>query len=295
MQQQINNFLQSLKVRNMSAHTLRAYTKDLDTAWAFFAKNNLTQIKDFNIRNIRAYLSVENNTQIKRNTMLRKISSLRSFAKFLETRGLIKLNPFKLFDAPKREKLLPKFLTEEEASNLMEAYPSKLHALRNKAILELLYSSGLRRSELVNLNICDINFEQGYAKVLGKGSKERIVPITDIALDSIQNYLTTRTHYSSTEPLFLSSYNRRISGEGIRKIIKQSAINTKLVRHITPHSLRHSFATHLLNNGCDLKTLQEMLGHKSLSATQVYTHVSLERLKKVYNHSHPKSKTGGQG
>ena len=276
----------------MSPHTLRAYTKDLEAALSFFSKNNLMQIKDFNIRNIRAYLAAENSTQIKRNTMLRKISSLRSFAKFLETRGLIKLNPFKLFDAPKREKLLPKFLTEEEASNLMNARPSKLHALRNKAILELLYSSGLRRSELVNLNICDINFEQGYAKVLGKGSKERIVPITDIALDSIQNYLTTRPHYLPSEPLFLSSYNRRISGEGIRQIIKQSAVNTKLVRHITPHSLRHSFATHLLNNGCDLKTLQEMLGHKSLSATQVYTHVSLERLKKVYNHSHPKSKTG---
>ncbi len=278
----------------MSPHTLRAYSKDLEAAYTFFAKNNLTQIKDFNIRNIRSYLSVENNSQIKRNTMLRKISSLRSFAKFLETRGLIKLNPFKLFDAPKREKLLPKFLTEEEASNLMEAQPSKLHALRNKAILELLYSSGLRRSELTNLNICDINFQQGYAKVLGKGSKERLVPITDIAIESIQNYLLTRPKYLPADPLFLSSYQRRISGEGIRQIIKQSAINTKLARRITPHSLRHSFATHLLSNGCDLKTLQEMLGHKSLSATQVYTHVSLERIKNVYNHSHPKSKIGGQ-
>ena len=294
MQNQINNFLQSLKVRNMSPHTLRAYARDLEDAYTFFAKNNLTHCKDFNIRNIRAYLAVENSTQIKRNTILRKISSLRSFAKFLETRGLIKLNPFKLFDAPKREKMLPKFLTEKEASDLMEAEPSKLYSLRNKAILELLYSSGLRRSELTGLNICDINFQQGYAKVLGKGSKERIVPITDIALESIQNYLLTRPQYLPSDPLFLSSYQRRISGEGIRKIIKQSAVNTKLVRHITPHSLRHSFATHLLNNGCDLKTLQEMLGHKSLSATQVYTHVSLERLKKVYNHSHPKSKTGGQ-
>ena len=277
----------------MSPHTLRAYACDLEDAYTFFAKNNLIHLKDFNIRNIRSYLAVENSTQIKRNTMLRKISSLRSFAKFLETRGLIKLNPFKLFDAPKREKMLPKFLTVEEASNLMEARPSKLYSYRNKAILELLYGSGLRRSELIGLNICDINFEQGYAKVLGKGSKERIVPITDIALDSIQNYLLTRPQYAPSEPLFLSSYNRRISGEGIRKIIKQSAIDTKLVRHITPHSLRHSFATHLLNNGCDLKTLQEMLGHKSLSATQVYTHVSLERLKNVYNHSHPKSRTGG--
>jgi len=293
MQQQINNFLQSLKVRNMSPHTLRAYTRDLEDAAAFFAKNNLTQIKDFSIRNIRSYLAMQNNTQIKRSTMLRKISSLRSFAKFLETRGLIKLNPFKLFDAPKREKILPKFLTEEEASNLMEAHPSKLHSLRNKAILELLYSSGLRRSELIGLNICDINFQQGYARVLGKGSKERIVPITDIALDSIQNYLLTRPGYLTSDPLFLSSYGRRISGEGIRQIVKQSAINTKLARRITPHSLRHSFATHLLNNGCDLKTLQEMLGHKSLSATQVYTHVSLDRLKTVYNSSHPKSKTGG--
>ena len=294
MRNQINNFLQSLKVRNMSPHTLRAYTRDLEDAYTFFAKNNLIHIKDFNIRNIRSYLATENATQIKRNTMLRKISSLRSFAKFLETRNLIKLNPFKLFDAPKREKMLPKFLTEQEAANLMEARPSKLYALRNKAILELLYSSGLRRSELIGLNVCDINFQQGYAKVLGKGSKERIVPITDIALDSLQNYLLTRPQYLPSDPLFLSSYNKRISGEGIRKIIKQSAINTKLVRHITPHSLRHSFATHLLNNGCDLKTLQEMLGHKSLSATQVYTHVSLERLKNVYNSSHPKGKTRGQ-
>lgn len=292
MQQQINNFLQGLKVRNMSPHTLRAYTRDLEDAYSFFAKNNLTQIKDFNIRNIRSYLALESNTNVKRSTMLRKISSLRSFAKFLETRSLIKLNPFKLFAAPKREKILPKFLTEEEAANLMEARPSKLYALRNKAILELLYSSGLRRSELIGLNICDINFRQGYAKVLGKGSKERIVPITDIALDSIQNYLLTRPKYLPSDPLFLSSYGRRISGEGIRQIIKQSAINTKLVRRITPHSLRHTFATHLLNNGCDLKTLQEMLGHKSLSATQVYTHVSLDRLKKVYNSSHPKSRTG---
>jgi len=294
MQQQTNNFLQSLKVRNMSPHTLRAYTRDLEDAYSFFVKNNLVHVKDFNLRNIRSYLALENSAQIKRNTMLRKISSLRSFAKFLETRGLIKLNPFKLFDAPKREKMLPKFLTEQEASDLMEAHPSKLYSLRNKAILELLYGSGLRRSELIGLNICDVNFEQGYAKVLGKGSKERIVPITDIALDSIQNYLLTRPNYLPSSPLFISSYGRRISGEGIRKIIKQSAINAKLIRHITPHSLRHSFATHLLNNGCDLKTLQEMLGHKSLSATQVYTHVSLERLKNVYNHSHPKSKTGGQ-
>lgn len=289
MLKQIENFTLSLKGRNLSAHTLRAYGSDLEAFAAFMSLRNLLSLKDFNLRNIRAYLAYENIKEISRPTMLRKISALRSFAKFLANRGLIKVNPFSLFSAPRREKKLPSFLTEGEASDLMEAEISKRFYYRNKAILELLYSSGLRRSETVGLNIGDINFSEGYVRVLGKGSKERLVPVTDIALEAISNYLSTRPQAKADEALFLGSKGGRLSGEGLAQIVKRSAVSSHVARKVTPHSLRHSFATHLLNNGCDLKSLQEMLGHKSLAATQVYTHVSLERLKKVYNAAHPES------
>jgi len=289
MLKQIENFTLSLKGRNLSAHTLRAYESDLEAFAAFMSLRNFLSVKDFTLKNIRAYLAYENIKEISRPTMLRKISALRSFAKFLANRGLIKVNPFSLFSAPRREKKLPAFLTEGEASNLMDAEISRRFHYRNKAILELLYSSGLRRSETVGLNIGDINFDEGYVRVLGKGSKERLVPVTDIALEAISNYLDTRPQAKGEEPLFLCSKGGRLSGEGLAQIVKKSAIDSRVARKVTPHSLRHSFATHLLNNGCDLKSLQEMLGHKSLAATQVYTHVSLERLKKVYNAAHPES------
>jgi integrase/recombinase XerC len=154
-----------------------------------------------------------------------------------------------------------------------------------------MYSSGLRRSEITGLNLCDVNFNDGIVKVLGKGSKERLVPVTDAALDALQKYITTRPQETAgkSAPLFLSSRGTRLSGEALRLLVEGAALKTNLARKITPHSLRHTFATHLLNNGCDLKSLQEMLGHKSLSATQVYTHVSLDRIKKVYNSAHPKA------
>lgn len=289
MLKQIENFTLHLQGRNLSVHTLRAYTGDLREFAAFMALRNLLNVKDFTMHNIRAYLAAENQLEIGRNTILRKISALRSFAKYLSNRGLINSNPFKLFSAPKREKLLPKFLTEEETSKLMDAPSLSRYSARNKAILELVYSSGLRRSETVGMDVGDVNFTEGLVKVLGKGSKERLVPVTDIALEAISNYLATRPDISPASPLFLGSKGTRLSGEGLAQVIKQSAIKSNLARKITPHSLRHSFATHLLNNGCDLKTLQEMLGHKSLGATQVYTHVSMERLKKVYDLAHPKS------
>lgn len=288
MLKQIENFKVHIKSRNLSEHTIRAYSTDLEEFAGFMALKNLLHIKDFTLANIRNYLAWESNKGLSRQAMLRKISSLRSFSKFLANRGVIEASPFKLFNAPRREKLLPKFLTQKEAQNLMQAPETSKFALRNKAILELLYSSGLRRSETTGLNIGDVNFAQGTVRVLGKGAKERIVPVTDIALNCIKEYLATRTDTSYKAPLFLGSKGTRLSGEGLAQIVKKSALKANLAHKITPHSLRHSFATHLLNNGCDLKSLQEMLGHKSLSATQVYTHVSLEHLKQVYDHAHPK-------
>ncbi|MDR1124252.1 MAG: tyrosine recombinase XerC [Elusimicrobiota bacterium] len=293
MLKQIENFSVHLRGRNLSAHTLRAYESDLKEFAAFMSLRGRLAVRDFTIQNIRAYLARESQKEIARNSMLRKISALRSFAKYLSNRGITAANPFKLFAAPRRERLLPKFLTEAEAAKLMDAEPSVRFAARNKALLELLYSSGLRRSEITGLNAGDVNFTEGFVKVLGKGGRERLVPVTDIALEAISNYLSTRAAANAHAPLFLGSRGGRLSGEGLAQIVKKSALKSNLARKITPHGLRHSFATHLLNNGCDLKTLQEMLGHKSLGATQIYTHVSPERLKIVYESAHPKSSGGG--
>jgi integrase/recombinase XerC len=293
MLKHIENFALHIRGRNLSRHTLRAYQTHLKEFAAYMSLRELLSAKDFNAKNIRAWLAYENQKEPLRNTMLAKISALRSFAKYLSNRGVITTNPFKLFTAPRREKMLPKFLTEEEAGALMESEISPRFAARNKAVLELIYSSGLRRSETAALNCGDVNFTEGSVKVLGKGGKERIVPVTDIALEAISNYLAARAGAPPQSPLFLNNRNARLGGEGLAKIVKQSAVKSRLARKVTPHSLRHSFATHLLNNGCDLKTLQEMLGHKSLGATQVYTHVSLERLKKVYQNAHPKSARKG--
>ena len=163
-------------------------------------------------------------------------------------------------------------------------------APRDRALFELMYSSGLRRSEVVGLKISDVDFFNGIVKVFGKGSKERLVPVTDEALAALKDYLATRPNPQPQEALFLNRNGKPLTGDGLAYIFKNTAIAAHLVRKVTPHSLRHSFATHLLNNGCDLRSLQEMLGHKSLAATQVYTHVSVEKLKSVYQHAHPKCK-----
>ena len=164
------------------------------------------------------------------------------------------------------------------------------YAMRSKALFELIYSSGLRRSEVTGLKIADVDFFNGVVKVLGKGNKERYVPVTNEALQAIKNYLACRANPLPTEPLFLNKNGTALTGDGLAYIFKQLAIQSHIARKVSPHSLRHSFATHLLNNGCDLRSLQEMLGHKTLAATQVYTHVSLDKLKSVYQHAHPKNK-----
>ena len=249
-------------------------------------------MRHFTSANIRSFLAaLQTKNDPARNTVLRKIASLRSFAAFLLTQGKLERNPFKLLPAPKREKILPKFLSEQETDRLLEtAANSKHFAARDKALFELMYSSGLRRSEVTGLNIKDVDYFNGIVKVFGKGAKERLVPVTDAALDALKIYLACRKNPQPDDALFLNKNGKRLTGDGLAYIFKNTAIASHLARKVTPHSLRHSFATHLLNNGCDLRSLQEMLGHKSLSATQVYTHVSLEKLKSVYEHAHPKNK-----
>lgn len=292
MEEWIDAFLLHLQNKNFSPHTLKSYRADLQDFLLFFKQRGQNDLRHFTSANIRSFLAaLQTAHHPARNTVLRKIASLRSFAAYLLSQGKLERNPFKLLPAPKREKILPKFLSVPETERLLEtAAHSKHFAARDKALFELMYSSGLRRSEVTGLCVKDVDFFNGVVKVFGKGAKERLVPVTDAALDAIKTYLACRKNPHPQDALFLNKNGKRLTGDGLAYIFKNTAIASHLARKITPHSLRHSFATHLLNNGCDLRSLQEMLGHKSLAATQVYTHVSLEKLKSVYDHAHPKSK-----
>ena len=284
-------FLLHLQNKNFSPHTLQGYGEDLQEFADFCKQRSINGADCFTPGHIRSFLAALSAKHPARNTILRKIASLRSLAHYLLEQGQITQNPFKLLPSPKREKLLPKFLTVPETERLLDSAAEKgRYAARNKALFELIYSSGLRRSEVTGLKIADVDFFNGVVKVLGKGNKERFVPVTDSALKAIKDYLSTRKNPQVQEALFLNKNGTPLTGDGLAYIFKNLAIQSGVARKVSPHSLRHSFATHLLNNGCDLRSLQEMLGHKSLAATQVYTHVSLEKLKSVYQHAHPKNK-----
>lgn len=285
-------FLLHLQNKNFSPLTIKGYREDLREFLDFCHRRKQETLSCFTSPVIRSFLAdLQNKEHPARNTVLRKIASLRSFTAYLLAQGKLERNPFKLLPAPKREKLLPKFLSIPEVDRLLDTAAHSEHfAARDKALFELMYSSGLRRSEVTGLCIKDVDFFNGVVKVLGKGNKERLVPVTDAALAAIKVYLACRKNPQAGDALFLNKNGKRLTGDGLAYIFKNTAIRSHLARRVTPHSLRHSFATHLLNNGCDLRSLQEMLGHKSLAATQVYTHVSLEKLKNVYNHAHPKSK-----
>lgn len=291
MHEWINAFLTELENKNFSPLTVRSYAAALEEFAQFCKTRKLSPEKAFLPANLRVFLASIQLNSPKRNTVLRKMATLRSFTMYLMHQGKLDKNPFKLLPSPKKEKLLPKFLSEPETDRLIQTAEQNPHfAARNKALFELMYSSGLRRSEVTGLTIKDIDFFNGFVKVLGKGRKERLVPVTQTALQAIKDYLACRKNPQPQEALFLNKNGTPLTGDGLAYIFKNTAIASHLARHVTPHSLRHSFATHLLGHGCDLRSLQEMLGHKSLSTTQIYTHVSLEQLKSVYNEAHPKSK-----
>lgn len=285
----VQAFLLHLENKNFSANTVKSYRADLQEFTDYLSKRKQNTLEAFTSPVIRSFLA-SLPPDYARNTVLRKIAALRSLAAFLLRQGKLARNPFKLLPAPKREKLLPKFLTLPETDRLINTAGNTHFAARDKALFELMYSSGLRRSEVTGLKIRDVDFFNGVVRVLGKGNKERLVPVTDEALYAIKYYLSTRPNPQPQDALFLNAHGKPLTGDGLAFIFKNTAIAAHLARKVTPHSLRHSFATHLLNNGCDLRSLQEMLGHKTLAATQVYTHVSLDKLKSVYQHAHPKNK-----
>lgn len=242
-------------------------------------------------RLVRSYLAKLQSGTLRRASLLRKISSLRSFTRWLRDGEVLRKDPFLNVPIPKKQRRLPRFLTEPEVEAVFsgESPTKSPYRERDRALLELLYSCGLRRSEASGLSVGDVDFYGGTVRVLGKGSKERMVPVGTVALKALKDYLDVRPGAQArSSPMFINARGGRLSSEGVALIVRRWARASGLLKPLTPHALRHSFATHLLDRGADLRSVQEMLGHSSLSTTQIYTHTSLERLKKVYEDSHPK-------
>ena len=292
MNQYIEKFLYYLETeRNYSPHTLLNYKIDLEEFFVFIHELPINKV-DYLI--LRKYLGALRGKAHQPRTLARKISSLRSFFKYLQRENIVESNPALLVSTPKLDKKLPKFLSEEDMIRFIEAptvETDKISDQRDRAILETLYSTGMRVSELVGLNTDSIDFIGGVLKVQGKGKKERLLPIGDKALDTIRDYLTARKlrFVQETKTLFLNKSGKRLTTRSICNITKKYIQTASLTQHISPHVLRHSFATHLLNRGADLRSVQELLGHANLSTTQIYTHVTTDRLKKVYDKAHPRA------
>ncbi|MCL2388748.1 MAG: tyrosine recombinase XerC [Elusimicrobia bacterium] len=284
----INRFCAYLEAeRNYSPNTVSAYLKDTES-FAFFIKD--CDFKDVTRDSIRNYITHLKDSGLSKASVARKFAVVRALYKFLIINNIVSENPLRVMSYPKTEKKVPVFLTEKEVYNLLET--SNL-PLRDRAMIELLYSSGLRIEELVSLNVSSIDFISGFVRVLGKGSKERTVPVTDICLDAINNYLSFRRAQGlqalPKDALFLNKFSKRIGSRGARKVLGGWFIKAGILKRISPHALRHSFATHLLDRGADLRSVQEMLGHKNIATTQVYTHVTIESLKNAYKKAHPRT------
>jgi len=302
----IGQFIHYLSAeKNASPHTCRCYQRDL-----IEFKNFLTDQRSEILSSgrpewekvdrivIRKYLSTLHRKN-KKSSIARKISTLRSFFKYLTREKLVSLNPAKAVSTPKVEKPLPTTLTVDEAFRLMESpdrspeRPSREEAkqrvMRDRAILELLYSSGLRVGELVGLNMKHLDLHLGIVRVMGKGRKERIVPFGKEASEALKAYLKTRMATETEEPLFINSKGGRLTSRTVGRLIKKYTKSSGIFRKVSPHSLRHSFATHLLDAGADIREIQEMLGHASLSTTQRYIHLSPGKLMEVYDKAHPRS------
>jgi integrase/recombinase XerC len=282
--------------RNASPETLRSYTSDLRQFRSFLLSGRLAELPvdpaSLSCESIRAYLQWLDRQGEKRSSLARKLASLRSFYRFLVRDGLALRNPAEDIRTPKQPKPLPRVLTKEDTDALM-TFPSDKTAgsLRDRALLETLYSTGARVSELVALNLHDVRQAEGIVHLQGKGRKERIVPIGDVAVRAIDDYLHRHPIASSKGsrlPLFRNSRGGRLTTRSVARIVAR--YSSRLTGgSISPHTLRHSFATHLLEEGADLRAIQEMLGHVSLSTTQKYTHVAMDQLLAVYDKAHPRS------
>ncbi len=287
----IEDFLDYLLIdKKYSPNTIESYARDLEKYYQF-QKQREIKMNQIKKEHIKEYLKYLKESKMSDKSISRNISSIRTFYKFLLMERVITKSPIELIELPKIKKTLPTVLSTEEVSRLLDITITDAYSARNKAMLELMYATGLRVSELIALKKQDINFEDAVLKTMGKGSKERILPIGDYALDALRVYLDgyrdELMKKKVTDYLFLNNHGTPITRQGFFKIIKKLAKEKNITTPFSPHTLRHSFATHLLDCGADLRSIQELLGHSDISTTQIYTHVSNDLLKENYkNHPH---------
>jgi integrase/recombinase XerC len=290
MKQEVEAFLESLKSRGASAHTIKAYLSDMNQ---FLKRSDAdSDYHGIGPGEVRAYLSDLRTEGVSKRSCARKLSALRTFFNFLSSRQSAAETPARALASmrlPKFERRLPEFLDRKEIDRLLASAETskKKEAIRDLAILELFYSSGLRVSELVSLNISSVDFASSTVKVIGKGRKERIVPMGSYAIRALKNYLASRPGCNPSAVLFANRFGGRITDRSVRRLVEHYRLVCGIAKKISPHTLRHTFATHLLDAGCDLRAVQELLGHSSLSTTQQYTHVTVSRMREVYDKAHP--------
>ena len=288
MNKEIENYIDYLKYeRKLSDNTLDSYEENL-VMFDNYINKSVSSIKTDDIRSFLVTLNDKSDR-----TRAHYITVLNNFFSFLTSEKIIKVNPCEEISQPKLSKKLPSYLTVEEIDNLLDIELNSPLDFRNKAMLELLYASGLRISELLNLKINDISFDEDILKVIGKGDKQRIVPIGDVALEYLKLYINEYRNSilrnKNSEYLFINNNGNKMTRQGFFKILKKQCMLKGIKKEVSPHTLRHSFASHLLNNGADLRTIQELLGHSDISTTQVYTHLISEKLKEDYK-AHPHEK-----
>jgi len=292
----IEEFLKYLKdEKNYSEYTCKVYSDDLLQFNAFLNDEHITEVENIDHIIIRQFLALLTDKNYSKRSIARKLAAIKSYFKFLLKMNYIDKNSADYVSTPKLPKLLPHFLYEDEISNIIDSFnENNFESTRDRAIIETLYSTGMRVSELVNLGYQDIDLSQGIARVFGKGKKERIVAIGSKCRESISNYLIYRKALMikikiDNEALFLNSRGGRLTDRGVRYIFDKYVKKVAFEKKVSPHTIRHTFATHMLNNGCDLRVVQEFLGHSSLTTTQIYTHIGKKHLKNVYNRYHPHS------
>lgn len=292
----IDRFVEHLRVeRNASEHTVRAYRTDLQQFADHLSRAGVSEPTRISTRHVRAYLAGLGQSGLSARSMNRKLAAVRTFLKYLVRQGVLSQNPAASLRNPREQRSLPSVLSEEETEQLLEdTAGSDWFAVRDRAMLELFYSSGLRVSELCGLDLTDIDLENGVVLVRGKGKKERLAPLGGAAIEAIRAWLSVRAQVArdghwDKEALFLNRYGRRISQRSVARMVQKRAKRAGVQKRLSPHTLRHSFATHLLDRGADIRAVQELLGHELLSTTQVYTHITGRRIREVYDRTHPRA------
>ncbi len=294
MKEFINTFLDYLSVeRGLADNTISSYREDLNSYLGFIAENHIDTLSKTTKNNITDFMLFQKNKGISANSIARRLAAIKSFYRFLVRERILNIDPTSLIETPKLWKRIPETLSVSEVEVLLNQPDTRdTQGVRDRAILETLYACGLRVSEAVNLRLDNVNLEIGFLRCIGKGNKERVIPLGQKAIQSIKRYLEVSRlkllGKKESEFLFVSRLGKKISRQSFWKLIKKYAQSAKIKKPIKPHLLRHSFATHLLERGADLRCVQEMLGHANISTTQIYTHINKDRLKAIHRMYHPR-------